>query len=83
MQTLQDLGQAVAARRKLLGLRQGDVAAQAGVMPKSIWRFERGRGANSARASCWRCRAQSWTSWPRAREVIWTSCAASGRSLPC
>ena len=48
MQTLQDLGQAVAARRKLLGLRQGDVAAQAGVMPKSIWRFERGR-------------AQSWT----------------------
>ncbi|MBA4260674.1 MAG: transcriptional regulator, partial [Comamonadaceae bacterium] len=45
MQTLQELGQAVAARRKLLGLKQGAVAAQAGVTPESLSRFERGRGA--------------------------------------
>lgn len=45
MQTLQELGEAVAARRKLLGLKQGDVAAQAGVTPESLSRFERGRGA--------------------------------------
>ena len=45
MQTLQELGQAVAARRKLLGLKQGDVAAKAGVAPESLSRFERGRSA--------------------------------------
>lgn len=45
MQTLQELGHAVAVRRKLLGLRQGEVAAQAGVTPESLSRFERGRGA--------------------------------------
>lgn len=45
MQTLQELGETVAARRKLLGLKQGDVAAQAGVTPESLSRFERGRGA--------------------------------------
>ncbi len=45
MQTLQELGEAVATRRKLLGLKQGDVAAQAGVTPESISRFERGRAA--------------------------------------
>lgn len=45
MQTLQELGEAVAARRKLLGLKQGDVAAQAGVTPESLSRFERGRSA--------------------------------------
>ena len=45
MQTLQELGEAVAARRKLLGLKQGDVATQAGVTPESLSRFERGRGA--------------------------------------
>jgi transcriptional regulator with XRE-family HTH domain len=45
MQTLQELGQAVATRRKLLGLKQGDVAAQAGVTAESLSRFERGRGA--------------------------------------
>ncbi len=45
MQTLQELGQAVAARRKLLGLKQGDVAAKAGVTPESLSRFERGRSA--------------------------------------
>ncbi len=45
MQTLQELGSAVATRRKLLGLKQGDVAAKAGVTPESLSRFERGRGA--------------------------------------
>ncbi len=45
MQTLQDLGEAVAARRKHMGLQQGAVAAQAGVTPESLSRFERGRGA--------------------------------------
>jgi transcriptional regulator with XRE-family HTH domain len=45
MQTLQELGQAVAVRRKLLGLKQGDVAAKAGVTPESLSRFERGRAA--------------------------------------
>jgi HTH-type transcriptional regulator / antitoxin HipB len=45
LQTLQELGEAVAARRKLLGLKQGDVAAMAGVTPESLSRFERGRSA--------------------------------------
>jgi HTH-type transcriptional regulator / antitoxin HipB len=45
MQTLQELGEAVATRRKLLGLRQGEVAEQAGVTSESLSRFERGRGA--------------------------------------
>lgn len=45
MQTLQELGEAVAARRKLLGLKQSDVAAMAGVTPESLSRFERGRAA--------------------------------------
>ncbi len=45
MQTLQELGEAVAARRKLLGLKQGDVAAKAGVTAESLSRFERGRAA--------------------------------------
>lgn len=45
MQTLQELGEAVATHRKLLGLKQGDVAAKAGVTPESLSRFERGRSA--------------------------------------
>ena len=45
MQTLQELGEAVATRRKLLGLKQGDVAAKSGVTPESLSRFERGRSA--------------------------------------
>ena len=45
MQTLQELGAAVATRRKLLGFKQGDVAAMAGITPESLSRFERGRGA--------------------------------------
>ncbi len=45
MQTLRELGEAVAARRKQLGLKQGDVAAMAGVTAESLSRFERGRSA--------------------------------------
>lgn len=45
MQTLQELGEAVAIRRKALGLRQQFVAAQAGITPESLSRFERGRTA--------------------------------------
>lgn len=45
MQTLPELGEAVAIRRKLLGFKQGDVAAMAGITPESLSRFERGRGA--------------------------------------
>ena len=43
MQTLQELGEAVAARRQALGLRQGVVAQQVGVAQESLSRFERGR----------------------------------------
>ena len=43
MQTLQELGQAVAKRRRTLGLRQQVVAAQAGITPESLSRLERGR----------------------------------------
>ena len=45
MQALQELGEAVAARRKALGLRQHAVAEQAGITPESLSRFERGRSA--------------------------------------
>jgi HTH-type transcriptional regulator / antitoxin HipB len=45
MQTLQELGEGIVARRKLLGLKQGDVAAKAGITPESLSRFERGRAA--------------------------------------
>ena len=45
MQTIQELGEAVAARRKALGLRQHAVAGQAGITPESLSRFERGRSA--------------------------------------
>jgi HTH-type transcriptional regulator/antitoxin HipB len=43
MQTLQELGRVVAQRRRTLGLRQQVVAAQAGITPESLSRFERGR----------------------------------------
>ena len=43
MRTLHELGQAVAERRAALSLRQGDVAAQAGIPQESLSRFERGR----------------------------------------
>jgi len=45
VQTLEELGKAVAARRQALGLKQGVVAAQAGITPESLSRFERGRSA--------------------------------------
>lgn len=45
MQTLQELGEAVAAHRKSLGLKQSDVALRAGVTAESLSRFERGRTA--------------------------------------
>lgn len=41
----QELGEAVAERRKALNLRQQVVAEQAGITPESLSRFERGRGA--------------------------------------
>lgn len=43
MQTLQELGEAVAAQRQALGLKQGVVASQAGITQESLSRFERGR----------------------------------------
>jgi transcriptional regulator with XRE-family HTH domain len=45
MKTLQELGTAVAARRRALGLKQRVVAAQAGVTAELLSRFERGRSA--------------------------------------
>lgn len=43
MQTIQELGEAVAARRRSLGLKQGDVAARAGITQEALSRFERGK----------------------------------------
>ena len=43
MKTIQELGETVATSRKTLGLRQKDVAAQAGISPESLLRFERGQ----------------------------------------
>jgi transcriptional regulator with XRE-family HTH domain len=43
MRTLQELGEAVATTRRDLGLKQKDVAAQAGITPESLLRFERGQ----------------------------------------
>lgn len=43
MRNLQELGQAVATARRELGLKQKDVAAQAGITPESLLRFERGQ----------------------------------------
>jgi HTH-type transcriptional regulator / antitoxin HipB len=43
MQTLQELGTEVAARRQALGLKQGAVATQAGITQESLSRLERGR----------------------------------------
>jgi len=43
MKTIQELGETVAASRKALGLRQKDVAAQAGISPEALLRFERGQ----------------------------------------
>ncbi len=43
MKTLKELGEAVAARREELGLKQHAVALQAGLSPESLSRLERGR----------------------------------------
>lgn len=43
MRTLQELGEAVATTRRALRLKQKDVAAQAGITPESLLRFERGQ----------------------------------------
>lgn len=45
MQTLQELGAAVAERRRALGLQQGEVAARTGLSQGSLSRFERGKVA--------------------------------------
>jgi HTH-type transcriptional regulator / antitoxin HipB len=43
MRTLQELGEAIARTRRELGLKQKDVAAQAGITAESLLRFERGQ----------------------------------------
>lgn len=43
METLTDLGVAVAARRKLLKVSQSDVADRAGLTRETLVRFERGQ----------------------------------------
>jgi HTH-type transcriptional regulator/antitoxin HipB len=45
MQTLPELGKALAIRRRSLGSKQGDVAARAGVTQAALSRFERGKSA--------------------------------------
>ena len=45
MQTISELGPAIAARRRALGLRQGDVARQAGIAQAVLSRFEGGKCA--------------------------------------
>jgi HTH-type transcriptional regulator/antitoxin HipB len=45
MRTLQEVGQTVAVTRRTLGLKQKDVAAQAGITAESLLRFERGQVA--------------------------------------
>ena len=45
MKTLQQLGEAVASRRKAFGVRQSAVAAQAGITQETLSRFERGHTA--------------------------------------
>ena len=45
MQTITELGQSIAIRRRSLGLKQGDVARQAGIAQEMLSRLERGRCA--------------------------------------
>lgn len=45
MQTILELGHAIAERRRSLGLKQGDVARQAGVAQEMPSRLQRGRCA--------------------------------------
>ncbi|MFZ4116562.1 MAG: helix-turn-helix domain-containing protein [Chthoniobacterales bacterium] len=42
MKSIQELGQAVALRRKSLGYRQAVVAKQSGIAAETLSRFERG-----------------------------------------
>lgn len=43
MQTVLELGEAVAARRRALGLKQKDLAERAGLRQPALSRFERGK----------------------------------------
>lgn len=43
METLQELGQAVANRRKALSFKQSTVAVQSGIAAETLSRFEQGR----------------------------------------
>ena len=43
MQTVLELGQELAARRRQLGLKQGEVALRAGISQEMLSRFERGK----------------------------------------
>lgn len=43
MQTVTELGEALALRRRALGLKQGEVAARAGIAQAALSRFERGK----------------------------------------
>lgn len=43
MQTLAELGEAVSARRRALGLNQSHVALRSGITRESLVRFERGQ----------------------------------------
>lgn len=45
MQTLMEVGEAVADRRRSLGLKQGEVAVHAGISQETLSRFERGNVA--------------------------------------
>lgn len=45
MQTLFELGNLVAEKRRALGLKQGDVAARAGIPQETLSRFELGKSA--------------------------------------
>ena len=45
MQTLMEIGAAVAGRRRSVGLKQGEVAARAGISQEMLSRFERGKSA--------------------------------------
>lgn len=45
MQTIPELGEAVATSRRSLGLKQGEVAALAGVSQEMLSRFENGKSA--------------------------------------
>lgn len=43
MQTLLETGEAIATRRRALGLKQGELAARAGISQETLSRFERGK----------------------------------------